>query len=64
MRWLIGFFLLIAVVFLAGVAKGGVSEGGSQVISFIKGLLGIAFKGLLGIAFLIVLGVVLISIFE
>jgi len=39
MVWIIGFLILVAVVFLAGVAKGGPAEGGAQVIWLVKNLL-------------------------
>ena len=39
MVWIIGFLILVAIVFLAGVAKGGTAEGGAQVIWLVKNLL-------------------------
>jgi hypothetical protein len=39
MLWLIGFGLLVIVIFIAGLAKGGFAEGGNQVISLIMTLI-------------------------
>lgn len=33
---IIGFLCLLAVVFIAGLLKGGRREGGSQVLAFLK----------------------------
>ncbi len=43
MLWLIGFGILVAVVFFAGVAKGGIPEGGAKVIMLIQWVLSILF---------------------
>ncbi|HOB94458.1 MAG TPA: hypothetical protein PKL46_10385 [Aquabacterium sp.] len=36
---IIGFLCLLAIVFVAGVLKGGRQEGGSQVLAFLKFLI-------------------------
>ncbi|MTW22734.1 hypothetical protein [Allochromatium palmeri] len=47
MAWLIGFGVLVGVVFLAGAAKGGLQGGGAAVLFLIFGL--IALFGILAV---------------
>lgn len=64
MLWLIGFGLLVIVIFIAGLAKGGFAEGGNQVISLIMTLIMTLIMALLYLVLGFFVVVIILAIFD